>query len=278
MADDGKLSSFIFACLKQIDADPKTSAMEFRLAYMISQMINKKTRVCFPLQSTLAERLGVKERAVRGFVSGLRDRGHLRVRHRGPYKSSIYELILQDRHQRAAHDEARPADTCRSSEDDQSEDRQNDVARPANPRRKTGTSVPVEPVSEPISEPEERGAPKARPRSSLSGEEESPPTSITESMLARAFKRAGWDAARSGIEFDKFRHRCLSKATQSHDWDAEFSLWIERGVEHTSKRTQQQGPVIDQHGNPVPPPKSRSHTGRRKSNLERGREMFGGGQ
>jgi hypothetical protein len=59
-----------------------------------------------------------------------------------------------------------------------------------------------------------RGAQKARPRRSLSGDGEIPlPTSITESMLARARDRAGWDANRANLEFDKFRNWCLSNGS-----------------------------------------------------------------
>jgi hypothetical protein len=101
---------------------------------------------------------------------------------------------------------------------------------------------------------------------------------MTESMLARALERAGWDSARSKIEFEKFRNRCLSNGKLSHDWDAEFSLWIERGVEHQSKRTEQHGRVIDQNGKPFAPPPERKSRPLRQSNLERGRAMFGGGQ
>jgi Helix-turn-helix domain len=126
-----------------------------------------------------------------------------------------------------------------------------------------------------------RGAQKARPRRSLSGEGEIPlPTSMTESMSTRALERAGWNSDRANLEFDKFRNRCLSSGKRSHDWDAEFALWIERGVEHKPKRMVKQGPMIDQQGNPVaPPPHSggRSHPSR-QSNQERGRAMFGGGK
>ena len=99
-------------------------------------------------------------------------------------------------------------------------------------------------------------------------------------MLARALERAGWDARRAKLEYDKFRNWHLAKGKGSSNWEAEFSLWIERGVEHKPKRTVQRGPVIDQHGNPVaPPPGSggRSHA-RRKSNVGHGRAMFGGGE
>jgi len=69
-------TSFIFAVLRQIDADPATTASESRLAYVLSQMLNKKSRACYPLQSTLAERLRVTDRTVRRCITGLVDRGH----------------------------------------------------------------------------------------------------------------------------------------------------------------------------------------------------------
>jgi hypothetical protein len=275
-ASRNNFTSFIFACINQVDADPETSAQELRLAWVISQMINKKTRVCFPLQSTLAKRLGVSDRAVREYIAGLVDRGHLRVRHRGRDKSSIYELILQDRNAASGRDTGRPEDTFRSSAVDRNEDRKSDVARPEVSRCKTGTVLPTEPISEPISEPEERGAPSARPRSSLSGEEipTSPPPTATEPMLARARERAGWDTVKSKDEFEKFRNLALSKGTQSHNWDAAFSVWIERGVEHQAKRKGQTGKIIDQDGNDLRPPPQAKPRPRKQSNTDRARGML----
>jgi DNA-binding MarR family transcriptional regulator len=119
-------TAYIFACLRQVDADPETSAQELWLAWVISQMLNKKTRVCFPLQSTLAERLRVNGRTVRRCIKGLVERGHLRVTDRGRDQSSIYELVLEDRTVVSAHDAARPDPPVRSCE----EDRTSDVARP----------------------------------------------------------------------------------------------------------------------------------------------------
>jgi hypothetical protein len=101
-------TSFIFACLNQVNADPKSSAQEVRLALVISQILNKKTGVCFPLQSTLAKHLHVSDRAIREYIAGLVDRGHLRVRHRGRDNSSVYELILHDRNASSGHDINRP--------------------------------------------------------------------------------------------------------------------------------------------------------------------------
>jgi hypothetical protein len=255
-SDSANFTGFVFAWLRQVDTDPQTSAMEFRLAYVISQMLSKKTHACFPLQTTLAERLGVKDRAVREYVSGLRDRGHLLVRHRGRDSSSLYEPILHDRHAGAGHDTGRPEDTCRSYEDDQSEDRQSDAVRAANSRRKTGTSVPGEPTSViNLNNQEERGAPKARRTTDSLKSCSSGSTQFLNSTLATII-----DDDESGVALAPPPDR------------------LQRGVEHTSKRTERRGLVIDQEGNPVsPPPKCRSDAGD-KSNRERGLESLGGGQ
>jgi helix-turn-helix protein len=152
-------TSYIFACLKQVDSDPETSAQELRLAFVISQMTNKKTQVCFPLQATLAKRLGVSDRAVREYIAGLVDRGHLRVRHRGRDNSSIYELILQDRKSASGHDTQDRNATSGHDAGDPNQDRKSSVARPEVSRRKTGTVLPTEPTSGPL----KGGAPQARP-------------------------------------------------------------------------------------------------------------------
>jgi Helix-turn-helix domain len=242
-------TAFIFAILRQVDADPETSAMEMWLVYVISQMLNKKTRVCFPLQSTLAQRLRVSDRTVRQCIAGLAERGHLRVRRRGRDSSALYELVLHDRNAASGHGTGRPEDAFRSTEE---QDRKSDVARPENSRRKTGSSVPTEPTSEPTSEPEEeRGAPKARPRK------------------APSVGSIGKDG-----DFSKERDSSL-----------ELSDKIDRGRPQKQRAVTDGSGVavapplwIDQHGNPVPPPPSeRPNTTASKSNRERANAMAAGG-
>lgn len=166
-ADSTKFTSFVFACLRQVDADPETSSQELRLAFVISQMLNKKTRTTFPLQATLAKRLGVSDRAIREYISGLVDRGHMKVRHRGRDNSSIYELILQDRNTASGHDTQDRNDTSGLDAGDPNQDRKSDVARPEVSRAKTGTVLPTVPTSVPTSvskkeSKQEGGAPQAR--------------------------------------------------------------------------------------------------------------------
>jgi hypothetical protein len=250
-------TSNIFACLRQIDADPKTSAMEFRLAYVLSQMLNKKTRQCFPLQATLAKRLGVTDRTVRQCLAGLVERGHVRVRRRGGDNSAIYEFVISDRKHSSGLGTLRPEAQFRSENEEIDSDRKSDVIRPEVKRVQTGSTLPIEPPSEPPSEPTSKN-----PLSGNGGIP--PPTAIADSMITRAHERAGWDSARSRSEFEKFRNWQLSKGRNSHDWDAEFALWIERGLERKSRTEKVQ--VIDEHGNQVePPPKRRG----RMTNTER---------
>jgi hypothetical protein len=65
-AGESEFAGFLFACLEQVHADPEASAQELRLAFEISQRLNRKTRVCFPSQGYLAKALGVTDRAIRG--------------------------------------------------------------------------------------------------------------------------------------------------------------------------------------------------------------------
>jgi len=65
-AGESEFAGFLFACLKQVHADPEASAQELQLAFEISQRLNRKTRVCFPSQGYLAKALGVTDRAIRG--------------------------------------------------------------------------------------------------------------------------------------------------------------------------------------------------------------------
>jgi len=173
-------TSFIFACLKQVDADPKTSAQELRLAFVISQMLNKKTRACFPLQSTLAERLGVSDREVRRCIAGLVDRGHLRVRHRGRDSSALYELVPKDRTSASGHDTVRQDTGVRSSENKtghlRSHDRTFHTARPD-----MGV-LHNQPHNQPHNQ-KERRAPQARRRRAPSGYVDSSSSEVAESEI-----------------------------------------------------------------------------------------------
>jgi hypothetical protein len=101
---ESEFSGFKWACLQQIHADPKTTAQELRLAFEISQRLNKKTRACFPSQEYLADRLRVDVRTIGRCVKGLVDRGHLWVRRRGRDHSAEYGFIVHDQTQASDQD------------------------------------------------------------------------------------------------------------------------------------------------------------------------------
>jgi hypothetical protein len=274
-----KYGSYIFAWLRQVDADRETSAQEFRLAYVLSQLFNKKTNSCFPLQATLATRLDVSVRAIGGYVSNLVERGHLHVTDRGRELSSIYAPVLQDRNKTSDLTEVRPEGDFGSSVVEVQQDRKSDVARPEISRRKTGTVLPIEPTSVTNLNNQERGAPE-RADAALSGGEIPFPVLMTPSMRSRALERAGWNSSRAGIEYGKFRHHCLSNGKRSHDWEAEWWLWVERGAEYEAKakeaKAKKPGKVIDQDGNDFASSPERTSRHRKKSNLEKVREARGG--
>ncbi|HEX7882951.1 MAG TPA: helix-turn-helix domain-containing protein [Afipia sp.] len=153
------LTSFIFKWLNQIQDDPATSAPELQLAFVLSQMFNKGTRSCYPLQSTLAQRMRVSSRSVREYVAGLVERGHLVVQDRGRDKSSTYAAALQDRKLSSGHVDERTEASFQSSADHA---RKFCAARPEVLRRKTGSQLPTEPISEHSLSNAVGGAPSAR--------------------------------------------------------------------------------------------------------------------
>jgi biotin operon repressor len=103
----------------------------------------------------------------------------------------------------------------------------------------------------------------------------SPPESISEQMLEYAVEKASWNSAKAASEFQNFRDHHLKKGNRFADWEAAWRTWVRRGVEYEGQRAQQNGPIIDQGGNPVSPPpnqqqRQRSH---RKSNTELAMQM-----
>jgi hypothetical protein len=89
---------YIFGCLKQVFADPEIKGYGFKLAFAISQHINRSTRKTFVAQKTLAKEIGLSERATRTLLDLLRLRGHVEVdtKH-GPDMASEYRMIFDNR-------------------------------------------------------------------------------------------------------------------------------------------------------------------------------------
>jgi hypothetical protein len=141
----------IFAWLKQIFADAGIPASGFKLAFAISQHINRTTRKTFVSQKTLAAETGLKERATRTLIDSLRARGHLAVDiGHGPGQASEYRMVLHNRQQTAGIDRGKPAADCRYSAPNTGslvhKNRQSDDS-------KTGSGLPPYHVREPLREP-----------------------------------------------------------------------------------------------------------------------------
>jgi hypothetical protein len=91
MAGD-PFTSAIFRWLNGIAADPLLPPAAFKLAYIISQHINRESHTAWPSQKTLAKAIGVKsERSVRRLSEALEAGGHLLTTQR-KQTSQIYRL------------------------------------------------------------------------------------------------------------------------------------------------------------------------------------------
>jgi hypothetical protein len=53
--------------------------------------------------------------------------------------------------------------------------------------------------------------------------------------IKAAIQETGWTEAEVKKEALKFRDRCLSEGTLSHDWQAKWRLWMQRGNEWKSR-------------------------------------------
>ncbi|MGY3489629.1 biotin operon repressor [Bradyrhizobium sp. USDA 4011] len=93
MSDDD-FTGRIFAWLRQVHGDRTLHPTAFKLAFTISQFVNRKTGTAWPSLPTLAAAIGVTERAVIDLITRLEASGHLQVeRHRGRSRSNTYRLI-----------------------------------------------------------------------------------------------------------------------------------------------------------------------------------------
>ncbi|PPQ20543.1 hypothetical protein CV770_03980 [Bradyrhizobium sp. AC87j1] len=235
MAGD-PFTAAIFKWLNLVAADPELPPAAFRLAYIISQHINRTSLEAWPNQKTLANAIAVKdERSVRRLTDALEVRGHLITRRR-KQNSMVYRLA-QDRtelsYQATAEDDlitgAKPDEIVRSSDQDQAprpdgisrsseQDRTFHAPRPDNFGSQDRTNLSAKPLIEPLKEPVRE---KARP----------PATSISEDFTLNdqtqtwAIEQLGGDDAVTA-SLSRFRDHHRAKGTTSCDWQATARLWI----------------------------------------------------
>jgi hypothetical protein len=95
MAGD-PFTSAIFTWLNRVASDGTLPQAAFKLAYIISQHINRKSRIAWPSQETLAEAMGLKsERSIRRLSEALEAGGHLLTTRRK--QTSLVYRLAQDR-------------------------------------------------------------------------------------------------------------------------------------------------------------------------------------
>src|SRR5688500_9523953 len=87
-----------FAWLRQVEADKAILHSAFRLAFIISQKINKRSGKAWPTQETLANAVGASDRMVRKLVEQLVSQGHLEVTGSGGFrKANSYQMVIKTR-------------------------------------------------------------------------------------------------------------------------------------------------------------------------------------
>lgn len=142
----------VFAWLDQVFADPEIPPSGFKLAFAISQHVNRKTGKAWPSQKTLGDEIGISDRATRTMLDRLRARGHLSIEvGHGPGQSSKYRM-LQNRKPTSAIDHGKPEANFRISDAD--------TGSPVHENRKstsanTGSQLPPNYLNEPSEEPSE---------------------------------------------------------------------------------------------------------------------------
>ncbi len=142
----------------------------FRVAYIIAGYFNRETGEAWPSQATLAARLEMTDRAIRGLLKELVDRGHLECASgRGRGNTNAYSMT-ENRNKASGFNDINPEQNFRLSVCNTAENRKIRVIKPEILGRKTGTEFPTEPNEEPYKE-HTTAAPSGNPISPRSGKQ-----------------------------------------------------------------------------------------------------------
>ncbi|MCK1603908.1 hypothetical protein IVB02_21325 [Bradyrhizobium sp. 166] len=213
----------IFRWLDRVAADPAIPSTSFRLAYIISQHINRSSRESWPGQDTLGAALGVNDRSVRRLTDPLEERGYLLTRH-GKRNSLTYRLA-QDGAELSYRGgtEERPAADARPVKNDRSRDpdRSFFAATPVKNDRADRLNLTAEPLIEPPKEPERA----ARAHATLIAEDFELSAETYDFALGRL---GSTDAVlRSKERFVDYYRQVDGKQAKSRDWQAKARLWFD---------------------------------------------------
>ncbi|WP_128970554.1 hypothetical protein [Bradyrhizobium tropiciagri] len=286
-ATGDKFTRDLFSWLNQVQADHAISAAGFVTVYIISQHINRESGKAWPSQETLYKLARVTRRGLQKIIDKLVERGHLAVEIGGGERlqnaktaTNAYRMVIKEANTSSPHMPLRGEPTFASSD--------HQGANWEASRGELGSTQEANPSSHKPSEenhliePSEGECPPAagrnRKKAASRLQSETPfPDDLTldDSMIEIAARNANWHPARAAHEFQKFEANHRAKGRRYRDWTAAWRTWCLKGAEFDRERTQHNGAVIDQAGNPVTAPPNRPPpTWRRPSNMQRA--MMGG--
>ncbi|MHC2424138.1 hypothetical protein ACVII1_007140 [Bradyrhizobium elkanii] len=220
-------TSAIFRWLNAVAADPTLPPAAFKLAYIISQHINRTSHKAWPSQATLKEAIGVKdERSVRRLTDALEERGHLLTQRRK--QTSMVYLLTQDRTELSYQGTENEAGTTpRPDENDRSsdQDRTFEAPRPDIPVPQDRTNLSAKPLKEPLKNQEEG----ERARATLLPDD----FRLDDQTYNWALGKLG---SIDAVERSVFRlvNHSRDKGTLSQDWQAKARNWIDRDAAERS--------------------------------------------
>jgi hypothetical protein len=226
-------TSTIFRWLNCVAADPTLPPAAFKLAYIISQHINRARHDAWPSQATLKDALGLKdERSVRRLTDALENRGYIIARRR-KQASMLYrlaqdrtELSYQGQVQNQTEDEARPDISDRSS----AQDRTIFAPRPVNSVPQDRTELSAKPLNEPMKN-------QGRAHATLIPDD----FELSEETHNWAIDRLGSNeaVARSVERFINHFRQVEGRTAKSRDWDAKVRNWIDEDARKTALHKKQ---------------------------------------
>jgi hypothetical protein len=276
----------LFTWLNQVNTDSGISATAFRLTFAISQFINRGTLEAWPGQDTLAGIIGVSERTVRNALAELVARGHLEVTPgHGPKNPNRYRWRIKNGNESGAEKRKQASSFKDGNEEtgflfSEPDEEISDTKRGRKLPHKRGSQLPTNHLIEPSDEPSEGVAPQ-RSNGNRSRGRRRPSTAwpdgfhLDDDLADHAVQKAGWDHGRAFAEFERFENYHRSKGSVFANWRSAWRTWILNGIKFDRERAANQGPIIDERGNPVaaPPPHQRPPPWRgRQSNLQRAME------
>ena len=220
-----------------------------------------------------ATSVALTARTVQKALKELEDNGHIAVTvSRDRHKPNVYKFILKNTNESSSFQSEKHEQQFAFSD---AENTNNGSQKHEESCKKTRTKVRTEQVEEQSEEQVERVARTKSKGMNDSVRRRTPVPNdfnLTADMVAYAVEKAGWLRERTDGEFEGFLIWHRKQGSVFADWSAAWQQWVRKGASFDRERSpQQQGPIIDQNGNPVntPPPQWQTRQPyRRRSNAD----------